>query len=199
VQQVVHCQIHRITSLARDDAEAERITETRPTSFPGDILFCALYAVKGIVDAAVPGAAAKVALQVKWKVLFLLFREAGGRHDHARAAKAALEPLRIKKRLLYRMQIAIAREALNGRNLAICCTESRKQAAMHRFPVEPDRAGAAIAGIAAFLDSEPTKAADKSSQTLARPGFGIEEFPVDFVPHKKMLQLESCCRICSAK
>ena len=153
MQQVVHWQIHRITSLARDDAGAERITETRPTSFPGDILFCVLYAMKGIFDAAVPGAAAKVALQVKWKVLFLLFREAGGCHDHARAAKTALERLRIEKCLLYGMQLTIAREAFDGRDLAICCAESRKQAAMHRFPVEPDRAGAAIAGIAAFLDS----------------------------------------------
>jgi hypothetical protein len=141
--------------------------------------------MKSVVDAAVPGAAAKVALQVKWKVLFLLFREAGGCHDHARAAKAALEPLRIKKRLLYWMQITIAREALNGRYFAICCTESRKQAAMHRFPVEPDSAGAAIAGIATFLDSEPAKAADKSSQTLAGLRFGVEEFSVDRVSHKK--------------
>src|SRR6266404_4089035 len=82
------------------------------------------------------------------------------------------------------MQIAIAREALNGRYLAIRRPKSRDQTAMHRFPVEPDSAGAAIAGIAAFLDSEPAKAADKSSQTLTRPRFGVEEFSVDLVSHE---------------
>jgi hypothetical protein len=82
------------------------------------------------------------------------------------------------------MQIAIAREALNGRYLAIRRAKSRNQAAMHRFPVEPESASPAIAGIAAFLDSEPAKAADKSSQTLARPRFGVEEFSVDLVSHK---------------
>ncbi len=91
--------------------------------------------MKSIVDAAVTGAAAKVALQVKRKVSLLLLGEAGGRHDHARAAKTALEPLRIEKRLLHGMQITIVREALNGRYLAIRRAKSRNQAAMHRFPV----------------------------------------------------------------
>jgi hypothetical protein len=122
---------------------------------------------------------------VKRKVSLLLLGEAGGRHNHARAAKAALEPLRIKKRLLYWMQITIAREALDGRYLAIRRAKSRNQATMHRFAVEPDSAGTAITGIAAFLDSEPAKAADKSSQTLAGLRFGIEKFSVDLVSHKK--------------
>ncbi len=116
--------------------------------------------------------------------MLLLLGETGGRHDHARAAKAALERLRIEKRLLHRMQITIAREALNGRYLAIRRAKSRNQAAMHWLPVEPDSAGAAIAGIAAFLDSEPAEAAGKSPQTLAGPRFGVEEFSVDLVSHK---------------
>src|SRR5260221_5790923 len=141
--------------------------------------------MKSIVDAAIPSTAAKVALQVKWKVLLLLFREAGGRHDHARAAKAALEPLRIKKRLLHRMQITIAREALDGRYLAISGAKSRHQAAMHRFSVEPYSANPAISGIATIIDSEPAKDPDKRSLTLVVLSFGVEEFSVDLVSHKK--------------
>jgi hypothetical protein len=83
------------------------------------------------------------------------------------------------------MQITIAREALYGRYLAISGAKSRHQAAMYRFSVEPDSAGPAIAGIAAFLDSEPAKAPYKSSQTLAGLRFGVEEFSVDLVSHKK--------------
>ncbi|HJZ13830.1 MAG TPA: hypothetical protein VJ251_00005, partial [Stellaceae bacterium] len=169
MQQVVHRHIHRVTGLSRDDRRAEGISEVRPAGHAGNVVFGGLSAMKGIVDAAVTGAAAKVALQVKRKVLLILLGEAGGRHDHARAAKPALERLGIEKRLLHGMQIAIAREALNGRHVAVRRAESRNQAAMHRFPVEPDSAGAAIAGIAAFLDSEPAKVAGKSSQTLARP------------------------------
>ena len=55
---------------------------------------------------------------------------------------------------------------------------------MHRLPVEPDSASAAIAAVATFLDAEPAKAAEKSSQTLARPRFGVEKFSVDLVSHK---------------
>src|ERR1700730_3886455 len=132
---MVHRHVHRVTGLSRDDRRAERISEARPAGPAGDVLFCRLSAMKSIVDAAVTGAAAKVALQVKRKVLLLLLGEAGGRHDHPRAAKAALERLRIEKRLLHGMQITIAREALNGRYLAIRRAKSRNQAAMHRFPV----------------------------------------------------------------
>jgi hypothetical protein len=123
---------------------------------------------------------------VKRKVLPLLFREAGGCHDHARTAKTALERLRIEKRLLYWMQITIAREALYGRYLPIRGAKSWYQATMHRFSVEPHRASPAIPGIAAFLDSEPAKAAHKSSQTLAGLRFRVEEFSVDLVSHKKV-------------
>src|ERR1700676_1886047 len=91
VQQVVHCHIHRVTGFSRDNRGAERISQASPTSLSGDILFCGFSAVKGLVDAAVTGAAAKVALQMERKVLLLLLRETGGGHDHPRTAKTALE------------------------------------------------------------------------------------------------------------
>jgi hypothetical protein len=71
------------------------------------------------------------------------------------------------------MQISITREALDGRYLAVRRAKSRHQATMDRFPVEPDSAGAAIAGIAALLDSEPAEVAGKSSQTLFFDGVRI--------------------------
>lgn len=198
VQQVVHRHIHRVTGLSRDDRRAERVSEARPAGLAGNVLFCGLSALKSVVDAAVTGAPAQIALQRGGQIRPSFAIERRGGHDHARSAKAALESLRPEKRLLHGMQIAIAREALNGRHVAVRRAESRNQAAMHRLPVEPDSASAAIAAVATFLDAEPAKVADKSSQTLARPRFGVEEFSVDLVSHK-MLQVESSWRICSAK
>ena len=49
--------------------------------------------------------------------------------------------------------------------------------------VEPDRAGAAVAGIAAFLDAEHAAVAQKGSQALAGSRFGREDFRIDGVIH----------------
>ena len=48
--------------------------------------------------------------------------------------------------------------------------EGRHQAGMHRHAVEPDGAGAAIAGIAAFLDAEAAVLAQEGAQALAGSG-----------------------------
>ena len=57
------------------------------------------------------------------------------------------------------------------------------QAAMNGDAVEPDRAGAAVAGVAAFFDSEPSHLAQESSQALARPWLFRERLAVDEVTH----------------
>ena len=44
---------------------------------------------------------------------------------------------------------------------------------MHRLAVEQHRAGAAIAGVAAFLDAEMSELAQESAQTLS----GVAGFP----------------------
>ena len=59
-----------------------------------------------------------------------------------------------EKRLLHRMQRAVLRQPLDRGDRAALGAECRHEAAVHRHAVEPDRAGAAIAGIAALLDAE---------------------------------------------
>jgi hypothetical protein len=50
---------------------------------------------------------------------------------------------------------------------------------MHRRSVEPDGAGAAIAGVAALFDAEATVLAQKSTQALARFQPVLERAVVD--------------------
>jgi hypothetical protein len=66
----------------------------------------------------------------------------------------------------------------------ICRPKGRNQAAVHGFPVEPNRTGTAIATIATFLDAEPTEFANEGSQALAGSGFCLEAFSVNLVAHK---------------
>ena len=55
---------------------------------------------------------------------------------------------------------------------------------MHRFPIEPNRTGAAVTAIATFLDPEPTEFANEGSQALAWPRFSLEAFSINLVAHK---------------
>ena len=80
------------------------------------------------VDAAITGAPTQIALQRVGQIRPSFTIERGRGHDHARGAKTALESLRPEKRLLHGMQIAIGREALNGRHVAVHRTESRSGA-----------------------------------------------------------------------
>jgi hypothetical protein len=69
---------------------------------------------------------------------------------------------------------------------------------VYGLSVEPYSTSAAIAAVATFLDAEPAKVADKSSQTLARSRFCVEALSVNLVAHK-IFQAERFWRICSAK
>jgi hypothetical protein len=68
--------------------------------------------------------------------------------------KAALKRLRIYEGALHRVRFVARRQTLDGRHFPARRTERGKQARMHRRPVHPDRAGAAIASVAAFLDAK---------------------------------------------
>ena len=113
----------------------------------------------------------------------LLLAQRGGGHDHAGGAEAALEGLRIEEGLLHRMQRAVLGQPLDGGDLAAGGAEGRHQAGMHRLAVEPDRAGAAIAGIAALLDAEHAAIAQEGAQALSGRRLGGEQFAVDVVVH----------------
>ena len=124
---------------------------------------------KRILDGVIAGAAAEVALETEREIFLLFFRKACGCHDHARGAESALERLRIEERLLHRMEVPVGGEPFDGGDFAPFGTKSRHKAAVDGFAVEPDRACAAIAGIAAFFHAEPSEIASEGSQALAGP------------------------------
>ena len=74
---------------------------------PGDVLLGGLDPLQGVLDAAIAGATAEVALQHVRQVLARLLVEGGGGHDHAGGAEAALEGLRVEEGLLHGMQLAV--------------------------------------------------------------------------------------------
>src|ERR1700737_3643892 len=64
------------------------------------------------------------------------------------------------------MRAAVAGEAFDGRHRMTFGAERRDQAAVHRLAVEQHGAGAAISGVAAFLDAEMAEVAQERTQAL---------------------------------
>jgi hypothetical protein len=116
-----------------------------------------------ILDRVIARATTEISLQMEWKILLRSIGKARTGHDHSRGAVAALERLRAQERLLHRMEIAVAGEPFNRRDLAALGAESRKKATVNWLAIKPDRASTAIAGITSFLHPEPAKAAQKRS------------------------------------
>ena len=81
------------------------------------------------------------------------------------------------------MQVAVLREPFDRRDLVAVGAKGGNQAAMNWDAVEPYRACAAIAGVATFLDPEPSHLAQESSQALSWPRLFREGFAVDQVTH----------------
>src|SRR5438093_2374699 len=183
VRQPPDSQIHGVAGLPGDDRLAERIRQARAAGFPGHILLGRADAMDGILDGAIAGAAAQVALQHMGQIRSLLVVERGDRHDHAGRAKSALKRLRVQKGLLHRMQSALARQPLDRGDLTSGGAEGRHQAGMHRHSVEPDRAGAAIPGVAALLDAEAAVIAQARAQALTRLRLSTEFLAVGGIVH----------------
>jgi len=99
--------------------------------------------------------------------------------------------------MLHRMQLAVARKAFDRRHLMAVGAKGRDKAAMHRRAIEPHGARAAVAGVAAFLDPEPSQVAKKGAQALAGPRLLRKRFAVDIdeVTHRES---KSSRRISSA-
>ena len=149
----------------------------------GPVILDRCHAIQRVFDRMVTRAAAEIALEAEGQILLLLIAQAGGGHDHSRRAKTALEGLRIEKRLLHGMQISIAGQALDGGDFAALGPIGGHKAAMDGFAIKPDGAGAAIAGVAAFLHAEPSQITGKGAETLTGVWLGIEISSVDFVAH----------------
>ena len=81
--------------------------------------------------------------------VFVQQRQRG--HDHARRAVAALQCAHVPERLLQRVQLAVAREALDGRDLLAGEVADFPLARARRLAIDQDGAGAALAFAAAVL------------------------------------------------
>src|SRR6266536_5468095 len=72
----------------------------------------------GLDDVVIPGAATEVALQpvadLGLRRSRIALEELGGRHDHARSAEAALEPVLLPEAFLDRVELAVLGHALDG-------------------------------------------------------------------------------------
>ena len=193
MQRILRRQVERVMRLAGDDRLGERVAHASAASITGGILLDIDHAVEGIIDRVIAGAAAEIAFQHARQIIACRLIEGRRGHDHACGAEAALEGLRIEKRLLHRVQLAVLGEPLDSGDLALGGAEGRQQAAMIGHAVEPHRAGAAIALVAAFLDTEPAMLAQEGAQALPRSRFRRELPAVDGEVHRA-----SSARICSA-
>ena len=159
MQQPGRRDIHRVARGAADDGARRRRRHAAAAGVPGLGLFDRLTAAQRLIDRAVAGAAADVALERPTEIATLRLVHARGGHDHARRAEAALKALRVQKGLLHRMQFAVLGQAFDRGDGAALRAIGREQTGMDRIAVDHDGAGAAVAGVAAFLDAEAAELA----------------------------------------
>ncbi len=171
--------VERVARASGDDVGPGRRRHAVATGGAGFRGFDFVPAGKRVLDGPVAGAAAQVSLQRLPKVRALRLIERSRGHDHAGGAEAALEALRVEKGALHGMQFVAAGEAFDGRYLAAFGAEGGNEAAVHRLAVERHRAGAAVAGVAAFLDAEPAELAQEGAQALPRRRLGLRQLAVD--------------------
>src|SRR3984957_7232556 len=203
MQHALHRSVEGVADLAGDDRFGSRRQQSSAAGFAGLVFLDRRDAVDRIFDRVIAGASTEIALEVAGQVLDLLFAQSRCRHDHAGRAKTALEARRLHEGVLHRMQVSVLREPFDGRDLVAVGAKGGNKAAMNRDVVEPDRARAAVAGVATFLDPEPSHVTQKSSQALSGPRLFRESFAVDEVTHGRtcpeILWTESSRRISSAK
>ena len=103
------------------------------------------------------------------------------------------------------MQFTVLCQAFDGRDGAAFGPISGKQAGMHRIAIDHDRARAAVAGVATFLDAETSELAQKRAQTLPGPRMAIVALAVDLKDHdvpaplpasSRRISSANCCVTC---
>ena len=179
MQHALDRHVERIARFAGDDVRPGRRRDAVSASLAVLGAFGFVQAGERVLDRPVAGAAAEIALERPPKIGALRLVERSRGHDHAGGAEAALEALRVEERALHRMQFVAFGEALDGHDLAAFGAEGGDEAGVHRLAVERHRAGAAVAGVAAFLDAEPAEPAQEGAQALAGRGLGIGRLTVD--------------------
>src|ERR1700682_118755 len=175
IEGIARSTLHHLRSRGCRQAAAER-------GACGSVLDIDL-AVQRVFDRTIAGAAANVALQRGAEILPLRLVQRRAGQDHARSTEAALKALRIEKRLLHRVRAAVACEAFDGGDGMAIGAKRRDQAAMYRLAVEQHGTGAAVAGVAAFLDAEMPKVAQERPQALSGARTFRKRLTVDLKSH----------------
>ena len=117
MQRAFRWHVESVARVAGDDRLGERVAQAPATGVAGDILLDidARHAARrrccGSRCSGKDCPSARAADPARCLI------EGSGRHDHAGGAEAALECLRIEKGLLHRVQLAVSREPLDGRDL----------------------------------------------------------------------------------
>src|SRR6185436_7777285 len=106
----------------------------------------------GLHDIVIAGAAAEIAFELVADVglggLGIALDELRRRHDHARRAEAALEPVLLPESLLDRVELTVLRHSLDGRDLGPIGLDGEEGARLHRLAVQVNGARPALAGVA---------------------------------------------------
>ncbi len=163
-------------------------------------------------DPGVARAAAEVAAERGLDVVVggirVAIDERLGRHHHARCAVAALDGALGDERLLQRVHGAVRCQPLDGRYLAAVGGDRQHQTRLHRLAVEEDRAGAAVAEVAAPLGTgEPEVVAqqlEKGDVGSHRNAVGIAvdremNYSLHQTPCGSLLRFRSRCSILDAR
>ncbi len=198
VQRAFHNCIEGVGSRAPHHLRPGRRGQAAPECGARDRIFDIRLAVECVFDRAIPGAAAQIAFERGAEVLPLRLVERSASHDHARGAEAALKRLRVEKCLLHRVDATIACETLDGGDRMAVGAEGGDQAAVHRLAIDQHGTGAAIAGVAAFLDAEKPEFAQESPQALPGVRTFRKRLAVDLKAHDRAKPCSST-RISSAR
>src|SRR5579864_9466351 len=95
----------------------------------------------------VPGTTAEISLQAVPDFFITGIRSSRQnlrrRHDHSRRAITALQAVVFPETLLHRMQLALGRHALNGRDLGAISLDSKQRAGFYRLAIHQHGTSAA--------------------------------------------------------
>src|SRR5215813_998527 len=126
-------------------------------------------------DVVVAGAAADVAFELMAdglliELVALAVHDVDRRHDHARRAVAALQPMMLAERFLHRMQRPVLLgQALDGGDVGALDLPGEDGARLHGLAVDMHDAGATLRGVAANVGTgEPQVVAQELHQQRAR-------------------------------
>src|SRR5713226_4073485 len=132
--------------------------------------------LNGLDDIVVARAAAEIAVELVpdlfLRRLGIALEELRRRHDHARRAEAALQPVLLPEGVLDRVQLAVLGHAFDRGDLRAVGLDGQHGAGLHGLAIQMDGAGPALAGVAAHVRArEPGQLADEVHEQ--EPGLDV--------------------------